>query len=155
VPNTGLLRLRTRKDTCFPFFIFGLRILVLLKCSDGLNGFNGFVTSGTCKVSGKIFSALSISFVVQGDSVSVVVIPRGLSHVIEGFGIGFNSGHKDFWRDKESQFDRSYHIHIYVLQRFRRKSLLDLKKVGNNFRIQDRRMRQFLPTHKGWGSLAA
>jgi hypothetical protein len=151
VPDTGMLGLRTREEFGLSFMVLGKSIFVLLKSPHRLNSFDGFGASRTSQISGEILPALPVGFVVQGDSIPVVVVPRGLSHVVEGFGVSLDSRHEDLWRGLESEFDCSYHIHIYgvIIQ----VPLWDLRNVGRFF--ENRRMRQFRPAHEGRGSLAA
>jgi hypothetical protein len=152
VSNTHLFGLRASVDFWFsavPFSSF-----LALKFFDRFNRFGGFDSGRDSQISREIFSNNFVSFVVKFNAIGIfVVVPSGLADEIISFGISLHSRQEDLRRGFEFKSNCTSDFHNSIYGKTRWNSLNDFENISQIF--GKRRVRQFLPTHKWWGSLAA
>jgi hypothetical protein len=115
--------------------LFGFRTGGLLFLLESIpaspQSFGCFHSSRDCKLRREFFSDLFVDFVMQRNSIEVLIIPSGLADQIESPCVGFDGRQEDFRIFMQSQFDSSGEFHIHIIQK---KDAVSFLENGKNVR---------------------
>jgi hypothetical protein len=111
IPDTCLLGLGTVENLGFPFLVFSLLVFFLLKSPDGFDCFKCFISGRAAQLRRQGFTGGLVGFVVQGDAIEVVFVPRYGYNVVESTCISNNSLLQLLQVLVEFEFDKSREFH--------------------------------------------